>query len=152
MISSIFVVNYLFYFCLINGKHSPGMYLVSEYVRNNTDTTVLMSGEGADELAQGYIYFRDAPDAEAAHKESLRLLQDIHLFDGQRADRTTAAHGWVVAFIFVLEITLEFIVLSFLEIGKVFCFFTVSQGFDPIGQPEVQLYCSVFFFIFRFSR
>jgi asparagine synthase (glutamine-hydrolysing) len=68
------------------------MYLISRYVQKHTDTTVVMSGEGADELAQGYIYFRDAPSADEGHKESLRLLHDIHKYDGLRADRTTAAH------------------------------------------------------------
>lgn len=72
-------------------RASIGMYLISKYVLENTDTTVLLSGEGADELAQGYIYFRDAPDAKSAHEESLRLLREIYLFDGLRADRTMAA-------------------------------------------------------------
>lgn len=73
-------------------RASIGMYLISRYIVQNTETTVLFSGEGADEVAQGYIYFRDAPNAEAAHEESLRLLREIYLFDGLRADRTTAAH------------------------------------------------------------
>lgn len=68
------------------------MYLLSKYIKDNTDTTVIFSGEGADELAQGYIYFRDAPGSKDAHDESVRLLKDIYLFDGLRADRTTAAH------------------------------------------------------------
>jgi len=67
-----------------------GMYLLSKYIRSKTDTTVILSGEGADEVAQGYIYFRDAPSSVAAHEESVRLLNDVHLYDGLRADRTTA--------------------------------------------------------------
>lgn len=67
------------------------MYLVSRAIKKGTDTTVILSGEGADELAQGYIYFRDAPSTAAARAESIRLLKDIYLFDGLRADRTTAA-------------------------------------------------------------
>lgn len=70
------------------------MYLVADFIRQHSDTTVVFSGEGADEVAQGYIYFRDAPSADVAHDDSLRLLRDIYLFDGLRADRTTAAHGW----------------------------------------------------------
>lgn len=73
-------------------RASVGMYLLSKYVKENTDSTVIFSGEGADEVAQGYIYFRDAPSATAAHEESLRLLREIYLFDGLRADRTTSAH------------------------------------------------------------
>lgn len=72
-----------------------GMYLVAQYINQKTDTVVLCSGEGADEVAQGYIYFRDAPSPEQAHEESLRLLADIYMYDGLRADRTTAAHGFV---------------------------------------------------------
>ncbi|KAK9501113.1 hypothetical protein O3M35_002219 [Rhynocoris fuscipes] len=86
-------------------RASVGMYLIAEYIKNNTDSAVIMSGEGADELAQGYIYFRDAPNADEADKESRRLLEDIHLYDGQRADRTTAAHG--------LELRTPFLDLQF---------------------------------------
>uniref|UniRef100_A0A7R9JXY0 Asparagine synthetase [glutamine-hydrolyzing] n=1 Tax=Timema genevievae TaxID=629358 RepID=A0A7R9JXY0_TIMGE len=72
-------------------RASVGMYLLSRYIKENTDSTVILSGEGADELAQGYIYFRDAPSPTDAHAESLRLLKDIYLYDGLRADRTTSA-------------------------------------------------------------
>ncbi|XP_046397887.1 asparagine synthetase [glutamine-hydrolyzing] [Ischnura elegans] len=72
-------------------RASVGMYLVSKYVLKNTDSTVILSGEGADEVAQGYIYFRNAPSAEDGHKESYRLLQDLYMYDVLRADRTTSA-------------------------------------------------------------
>ncbi|XP_018332735.1 asparagine synthetase [glutamine-hydrolyzing]-like [Agrilus planipennis] len=86
-------------------RASIGMYLVSKYILEQTDTTVLISGEGADELAQGYIYFRDAPDPTSAHNESIRLLKDIYLFDGLRADRTTSANS--------LELRVPFLDLQF---------------------------------------
>ncbi|PSN33161.1 Asparagine synthetase [glutamine-hydrolyzing] [Blattella germanica] len=86
-------------------RASIGMYLISRYIKENTDTTVVFSGEGADEVAQGYIYFRDAPSAGVAHEDSLRLLNDIYLFDGLRADRTTAAHS--------LELRVPFLDLQF---------------------------------------
>lgn len=73
-------------------RASIGMYLVAKFIKENTNTKVVFSGEGADELCQGYIYFRDAPSADEAHNESLRLLKEIYLFDGLRADRTTSAH------------------------------------------------------------
>ena len=74
-------------------RASVGMYLVSKYISENTDTTVIFSGEGSDELCQGYIYFHKAPTPQDGDKESRRLLSDIYLYDGLRADRTTAAHG-----------------------------------------------------------
>ena len=54
---------------------------------------MILSGEGADEVAQGYIYFHKAPSGEEADAESRRLLADLYLYDNLRADRTTAAHG-----------------------------------------------------------
>ncbi|XP_024936904.1 asparagine synthetase [glutamine-hydrolyzing] isoform X2 [Cephus cinctus] len=86
-------------------RASIGMYLISRYIKRNTDTAVIFSGEGADELAQGYIYFRDAPSKIDAHNESLRLLKDIYLYDGLRADRTTSS--------FSLELRVPFLDLQF---------------------------------------
>jgi len=86
-------------------RASIGMYLLSKYILDNTDTTVVFSGEGADEVAQGYIYFRDAPTAKDAHEDSVRLLREIYLFDGLRADRTMASQS--------LELRVPFLDLQF---------------------------------------
>lgn len=61
--------------------------------RENTDTVVLFSGEGADEIGQGYVYFYKQPSAREGHEESLRVCNELHMFDVCRADRTTAANG-----------------------------------------------------------
>ncbi|MCI4395365.1 hypothetical protein PGIGA_G00179440 [Pangasianodon gigas] len=74
-------------------RASVGMYLISKYIREKTDSVVIFSGEGSDELTQGYIYFHKAPSAKAGAEESVRLLKELYLFDALRADRTTAAHG-----------------------------------------------------------
>uniref|UniRef100_A0A646QFX2 Asparagine synthetase [glutamine-hydrolyzing] n=1 Tax=Hemiscolopendra marginata TaxID=943146 RepID=A0A646QFX2_9MYRI len=87
------VIYHLESYDITTVRASIGMYLVSKYIAEHTDTTVLFSGEGADELAQGYIYFRDAPSSAAGDEESHRLLNDLFYFDVLRADRTTAAHG-----------------------------------------------------------
>ncbi|KAF6201983.1 hypothetical protein GE061_004379 [Apolygus lucorum] len=99
------VIRTLETFDITTIRASIGMYILSRYISNETDTTVIMSGEGADELLQGYIYFRNAPSDEKAHEESLRLLKDIYLYDGQRADRTTAGHS--------LELRVPFLDLQF---------------------------------------
>ncbi|KAG8536851.1 hypothetical protein GDO81_025550 [Engystomops pustulosus] len=69
------------------------MYLISKYIRKNSDSVVIFSGEGSDELTQGYIYFHKAPSPEEAKEDSERLLRELYMFDVLRADRTTAAHG-----------------------------------------------------------
>ena len=77
----------------ISIRASIPMYLVCKYVKENTDTTVIFSGEGSDELCQGYLFFHMAPSPEDADVESRRLLQGLYLQDVMRTDRTTAAHG-----------------------------------------------------------
>jgi len=72
------------------------MYLVSKYIKEKTDTTVILSGEGSDEVAEGYIYFHKAPSAQDASEESRRLCNDLYMFDVLRADRTTAAWGYAL--------------------------------------------------------
>lgn len=74
-------------------RASVGMYLISQYIKEKTDSTVILSGEGSDEVCQGYIYFHQAPNPEAADAESRRLCQDLYFFDVLRGDRTTAACG-----------------------------------------------------------
>ena len=72
---------------------SVGMYLVCKYIKKHTDTVVIFSGEGADELCQGYINFKMAQNPEEADAESRRLLRDLYFFDVLRCDRCPAAHG-----------------------------------------------------------
>lgn len=74
-------------------RASTPMYLLSKFIAEKTDTIVIMSGEGADELAQGYIYFHKQPSSEEGDEESKRLLKDLYMFDVLRTDRSTAAHG-----------------------------------------------------------
>lgn len=61
--------------------------LASQHVK------VVLTGEGSDELFAGYLYFRDAPDSAAIHKELRRIFHHLHNVNCQRADRMTMAHG-----------------------------------------------------------
>ncbi|KAH9488520.1 hypothetical protein Btru_062217, partial [Bulinus truncatus] len=87
------VIYHLESYDITSVRASVGMFLLSKYIKEKTDTTVILSGEGADELAQGYIYFHRAPSATEADQESRRLLNDLYFYDVLRGDRTTAAWG-----------------------------------------------------------
>ena len=68
-------------------------YLLAKYIKNNTEVRVIMNGDGSDEVSCGYLYNYNAPTAEDAHADALRLLSEIHKFDGLRCDRTIAGNG-----------------------------------------------------------
>jgi asparagine synthase (glutamine-hydrolysing) len=68
---------------------------------------VVLSGEGADEVGQGYQNFKLSATAAAAHRESARLLSKIHFYDGLRADRTVSHFG--------LELRLPFLDTAFVD-------------------------------------
>jgi asparagine synthase (glutamine-hydrolysing) len=74
-------------------RASVPMYMLSEYIANNTNVKVILSGEGSDELFGGYLYFRYAPNDVEFRCEILRLMQELYMYDVLRADRSTAAHG-----------------------------------------------------------
>jgi asparagine synthase (glutamine-hydrolysing) len=74
-------------------RASIGQYLVSKWIKDNTDIKVLLIGDGSDELCSGYMYFHNAPSAEASDKENHRLLEEIQYYDVLRADRCIAYNG-----------------------------------------------------------
>ena len=75
-------------------RASVPMWLMCKYISENTpEVKVIMSGEGADEVCQGYLYFHNQPNPEEGHKESVRLLQDLLYFDVLRSDRSISTHG-----------------------------------------------------------
>lgn len=74
-------------------RASTPMYLISRWIRKNTDVKVILSGEGSDELFGGYLYFMYAPSEFEFKAEIVKLLNNLHYFDVLRADRTTAAFG-----------------------------------------------------------
>ena len=74
-------------------RASVAMWLLAKYISKNTDDVVLLSGEGADELFCGYLYFHYAPSPSDLAKESLRLVHELYLYDVLRADRCISSHG-----------------------------------------------------------
>lgn len=74
-------------------RASTPQYLLAKYIAENTSVRVIMNGDGSDEVSCGYLYNYLAPSAEDAHNDAIRLLSEIHYFDGLRVDRTLGAHG-----------------------------------------------------------
>ncbi len=68
------------------------MYLMARKIKA-MGIKMVLSGEGADELFGGYLYFHKAPDAQAFHEELVRKLDKLHLFDCLRANKAMAAWG-----------------------------------------------------------
>jgi asparagine synthase (glutamine-hydrolysing) len=74
-------------------RASVGNWLVSKYIKENTDCKVVFNGDGSDEIFGSYMYFYNAPNDFEFESESQRLLKDIHYFDVLRSDRSISSHG-----------------------------------------------------------
>jgi len=74
-------------------RASTGMVLLSDWIKANFPTTVVFSGEGADELSGSYKYFDKAPSPWEMQKESSRLLGDLQYFDVLRCDKSVSGSG-----------------------------------------------------------
>jgi asparagine synthase (glutamine-hydrolysing) len=68
------------------------MYFLAEYIKN-MGIKVVLSGEGADEVFGGYLYFHNAPSDEEFQKETIRRVKLLSTADCLRADKSTMAHG-----------------------------------------------------------
>lgn len=73
-------------------RASTPMYLLARVIKS-MGIKMVLSGEGADELFGGYLYFHKAPDARAFHEETVRKLGKLHLYDCLRANKSLAAWG-----------------------------------------------------------
>ncbi|MDR0413409.1 MAG: asparagine synthase B [Dysgonamonadaceae bacterium] len=73
-------------------RASTPMYLLARVIRS-MGIKMVLSGEGADEIFGGYLYFHKAPGAKALHEETVRKLDKLHLYDCLRANKSLAAWG-----------------------------------------------------------
>ncbi len=73
-------------------RASTPMYLMARVIKS-MGVKMVLSGEGADELFGGYLYFHKAPNAEEFHKETVRKLDKLHMYDCLRANKSLAAWG-----------------------------------------------------------
>ena len=73
-------------------RASTPMYLMSRKIKA-MGIKMVLSGEGADEVFGGYLYFHKAPNAKEFHEENVRKLQALHMFDCARANKAMSAWG-----------------------------------------------------------
>jgi asparagine synthase (glutamine-hydrolysing) len=73
-------------------RASTPMYLLSRVIKS-MGIKMVLSGEGADEVFGGYLYFHKAPTPQAFHEETVRKLSKLYLYDCLRANKSLAAWG-----------------------------------------------------------
>jgi asparagine synthase (glutamine-hydrolysing) len=73
-------------------RASTPMYLMARVIKS-MGIKMVLSGEGADEIFGGYLYFHKAPNPEEFHKETVRKLDKLHLYDCNRANKSLASWG-----------------------------------------------------------
>ncbi|WBA09460.1 asparagine synthase B [Salinivibrio kushneri] len=89
-------------------RASTPMYLMSRKIRA-MGIKMVLSGEGADEVFGGYLYFHKAPNAQEFHEETVRKLLALNMFDCARANKSMAAWG--------VEARVPFLDKEFLEVA-----------------------------------
>ncbi|AWG26831.1 asparagine synthase B [Flavobacterium kingsejongi] len=87
-------------------RASTPMYFLSQAI-TDLGIKVVLSGEGADEIFGGYLYFRNAPSDDEFQKETIERVQKLFTADLLRADKSTMAFG--------LEARVPFLDKAFLE-------------------------------------
>jgi asparagine synthase (glutamine-hydrolysing) len=89
-------------------RASTPMYLLARRIKA-MGVKMVLSGEGADEIFGGYLYFHKAPDAREFHAETVRKLDALHQFDCARANKAMMAWG--------VEARVPFLDLEFLDVA-----------------------------------
>ena len=86
------VIYYLETYDVTTVRASTPMYLMARYIKS-MGVKMVLSGEGADEIFGGYLYFHKAPNAREFHEETVRKINKLHLFDCLRANKSLSAWG-----------------------------------------------------------
>jgi asparagine synthase (glutamine-hydrolysing) len=86
------VIYYIETYDVTTVRASTPMYLLARVIKS-MGIKMVLSGEGADEIFGGYLYFHKAPSAQAFHEETVRKLSKLHLYDCLRANKSLSAWG-----------------------------------------------------------
>ena len=86
------VIYYIETYDVTTVRASTPMYLLARVIRS-MGIKMVLSGEGADEVFGGYLYFHKAPDAKAFHEETIRKLSKLYMYDCLRANKSLCDGG-----------------------------------------------------------
>ena len=86
------VIYYIETYDVTTVRASTPMYLLARVIKS-IGIKMVLSGEGADEIFGGYLYFHKAPSAKDFHEETVRKLSKLHLYDCLRANKSLSAWG-----------------------------------------------------------
>ena len=86
------VIYYIETYDVTTVRASTPMYMLARVIKS-MGIKMVLSGEGADEVFGGYLYFHKAPSPEEFHKETVRKLSKLNLYDCLRANKSLAAWG-----------------------------------------------------------
>ncbi|GBG69620.1 hypothetical protein CBR_g4450 [Chara braunii] len=107
------VIYHIETYDVVTIRASTPMFLMARKIKAQ-GVKMVLSGEGSDEVFGGYLYFHKAPNKEEFHKELLRKIKLLHLYDCLRSNKATSAWG--------LEVRVPFLDKEFLD---------VAMNFDP---------------------
>ena len=86
------VIYYIETYDVTTVRASTPMYLLARVIKS-MGIKMVLSGEGADEIFGGYLYFHKAPNAEEFHEETVRKLSKLYMYDCLRANKSLSAWG-----------------------------------------------------------
>ncbi len=118
------VIYHLETFDVTTIRAGTPMYLMSRVIKS-MGIKMVLSGEGADEIFGGYLYFHKAPDARAFHEETVRKLDALHLYDCLRANKAMMAWG--------VEARVPFLDLAFMDLAM-----SMDAAHKMAGQGRIE--------------
>lgn len=118
------VIHHLETYDVTTVRASTPMYLMARRIRA-MGIKMVLSGEGADEIFGGYLYFHRAPDPEAFHVETVRKLDRLHLYDCLRANKSMAAWG--------VEARVPFLDKEFMDVAM-----AIDPALKMAGQGRIE--------------
>jgi len=118
------VIHHIESYDVTTVRASTPMYLMARRIKA-MGVKMVLSGEGADEIFGGYLYFHRAPDAKSFHDETVRKLDLLHKYDCLRANKSMAAWG--------VEARVPFLDRDFLDAAM-----SVDPGAKMVGPDRME--------------